>query len=187
MRKRINLFSKKNQKEAMPLLSARNRLYATIAGIVLFVVFLIINVFQFSLQKQVTSLEQKKSETYAYLLSVKDLEAKAQILTQKETQLQTYLKDNVEFIPYYNSLTQIQLVASDSAKLGAISISKDRLVEFSYDISPGTSLIELVKVIESSVFLEKFEYLTMSSFSLGSAELAKGYKFVFKGKFKPIP
>src|SRR3989338_1493110 len=186
MRKRLNLFSKKNQKEAMPLLSAKNRLYATIAGIVLFVVFLIINFFQFSLQKQVTSLEQKKSETYSYLLSVKDIEAKAQILTQKETQLQTYLKDNVEFIPYYKVLTETQLVSRNSDNLGAISISKDKSVEFSYDISPGASLIEVINVIESSAFLDKFEYLKMSSFSLGNAELAKGYKLVFKGKFNPI-
>ena len=104
MKNRINLFRRKPQVDYLSSHASLFKRYLTSAGIVLFIFFIFLMVQVFSLNKSLQDLLQKKGTYLQYLLSEKDIEANMLYFKSKQTQMNTFMKDDAHFVPYYQVL-----------------------------------------------------------------------------------
>lgn len=193
MKKRINLFIKKKNNSIAPFATDRINFYSTITGVILFVIFLIFIFLQVQVQAQKNSLINEKEELYNFILANKDDVAKMNLYTHKNEQLQLFLKDDAEFLPYYNLLKDALDKNGDPALdpvLDYMSINKDKRTEFTVRFTEYQPAYEFLKVMESQEFLDNFIDLKLVGFNLNDTVTAfsqkEGYELQFKGKFRPI-
>lgn len=184
-RKRINLFSKGNQHK---FLEAERKivLYSTVAGVAMFVVFLVFVTLGFMQKNTIAHLNTQKEEMLRYLVENKNSETETAYFLLKKDQLKTFLKDDAQFLPYYNILQDSIKEASDEGRVQAMVIDKDKKTKFVINFTDYDALYSYLKYVESDDFLRHFETLKLSSFSLDQAEGAqlKGYELKFEGVFK---
>src|SRR5690242_15725006 len=100
-RKRLNLFGRTQQKSLAAALNEKTVLYTTIIGIVLFVIFLVISVLNIMQKSHIQSLLNDKQKSLNFLTENKTNEAETTYFIQKKDQLNTFLKDDANFLPYY--------------------------------------------------------------------------------------
>ncbi len=147
-------------------------------------------------------LDKTKQEDLKYLLNDKDFEAKMIFFKSKKELVNTYLKDDAHFLPYYSLLLDsldnetASESASNSSSLQTVSIDKDRNTEFTVIINELDSAISFLKYVESEDFLSHFEDITLTQFNLledvieekneNSQQIKESYQFEFKGKFTKI-
>lgn len=193
MKKRINLFIKKKKSPIAPFATDRINFYSTIIGIILFVIFLFFIFLQIQVQAQKNSLIKEKEDLYGFILSNKDEIAKMNLYNHKNAQLQTFLQDDAEFLPYYNLLKDALLKDEDPSLdqvLDFMQIDKDKNTEFTVRFTEYQPAYEFLKVMESKEFLDNFIELKLVGFNLNdtitSSAEKKGYELQFNGKFKPI-
>lgn len=193
MKKRINLFIKKKKVSPNSISTDKINFYSTFIGIILFVVFLVFIFLQLQVQAQKSALLKEKQELYDFIIANKDDIAKMNIYTRKNTQLKGFLKDDAEFLPYYNLLKDA-LVRYDDAELNPVldymQIDKNKNTEFTVQFTEYPPAYEFLKVMESPEFLDNFIELKLVGFNLHDSPTIfsekRGYELQFKGKFKPI-
>ncbi len=193
MKKRINLFIKKKSSSASPIASEKVNFYGSIAGVILFTVFLAFIFLQYQVRAQKNSLLQEKQKLYNFILANKDEVAKMNLYTKKNNQLKTFLKDDAEFLPYYNLLKDAlskNQTANFNPDLDYMQIDKDKNTEFSVKFAEYEPAYTFLKIMESSEFLNNFSELKLIGFTLTNKiqtfDDKKGYELQFKGKFKAI-
>jgi hypothetical protein len=193
MKKRINLFIKKKSSPTSALASEKVNFYGSIVGVILFAVFLGFIFLRYQVQAGKNSLLQEKQNLYDFILANKDEVAKMNLYTKKNSQLKTFLKDDAEFLPYYNLLKDA-LSKNDTANfnpaLDYMQIDKDKNTEFSVKFADYEPAYKFLKIMESEEFLNNFIELKLIGFtltnSIKTADEQKGYVLQFKGKFKSI-
>lgn len=187
MKNRINLFKRKPRQDYLTLNAPRFKRYLSGFGVVLFLffIFLIFQVVQLDTKHQ--DLLKKKETYLKYLLDEKDLEANMRYFKSKQTQLNTFLKDDARFLPYYEVLSNSLKQASDRTQLDTIDIDKDRNTRFVVRFNSSDEMLLFLKYIEAEDFLKNFVSLSLQSFSL-SNQKTKGnrYQLELQGVFKEI-
>lgn len=192
MKKHINLFRKKKVDKNALLLSSQISKIGTILGVILFVVFAFFAVRVILLKRDILKLSQTKQILLTTLMNDKDSEAKMTFLNNKYSQLDTFLKDDAAFLPYYKIMKDVLSQSSNSAVIDSISISKDRSVQFLVSFGEFNDLISFLSYTESNEFLKHFEVLSLSNFSIkyeqirGIKEGRKVYQLSLAGVFKEI-
>lgn len=184
-RKRINLFSKGAQNKFFEV-ERKIVLYSTIAGAFLFVVFLVFVILGFTQKSTISNLNTEKEDMLRYLVENKNSETETAYFLLKKDQLKTFLKDDAQFLPYYNILRDAIKEASDQARVKSMLIDKDKKTNFVINFMDYDVLYSYLKYVESDDFLKHFEKLTLTSFSLDRTEdkKEKGYELNFEGVFK---
>jgi hypothetical protein len=187
-RKRVNLFSRNPGKYLASAISDKAVMYATVAGSVLFVAFLILSGLVFYQKTRMNSLLKEKEEHLSYLASNKNSEADTALFIIKKEQLKQFIKDDAQFLPYYNILQNSLALASNAATIQAMTLDKSRDVSFIINFTDYDLMYKYIRYIESQAFLKNFEILTLTTFSLNqsNAALSKGYQLNFEGKFKAL-
>ncbi|MEN9327747.1 MAG: hypothetical protein RI947_555 [Candidatus Parcubacteria bacterium] len=187
MKSRINLFQKRQRQDSW-LFTENTKLYSTIIGVVLFIVFMSFVWLQFRLQSQIVMLQEQKKGLLQSLIENKDIEAKINYFAAKDDQLKLYLKDDAEFLPYYNLLKDILAFSSESPILESMTLDKNKSTEFVVRFVQYAPAYEFLKFIESDSFLTHFTELRLNNFSLtqDSTNSEQGYQLRFRGKFKII-
>lgn len=193
MKKRINLFIKKRKNSIEPFVTDRINFYSTLMGILLFVIFLVFIFLQIRVQAQKNSLIKEKQDLYSFILSNKEEVAKMNLYSHKNAQLTSFLKDDAQFLPYYNLLKDAIIKNEDPSQdpvLDYMSIDKDKNTDFTVRFLEYQPAYVFLKVMESQTFLDNFIELKLVGFNLNdvanSVADKKGYELQFKGKFKPI-
>lgn len=188
MKRRINLFSAKKQRSESVLFTEQSKFTGTVIGIILFVVFLLFTILQIQLSSQVAGLQDEKKILLEATLGDKNSEAKLSYFVKKKEQLKNYLKDDAEFLPYYNLLKDILAFSSESPILESMTIDKKKTTTFIVRFEEYAPAYEFLKYIESASFLDNFNELRLDSFSLtrDNTNSAQGYQLRFHGKFKVI-
>lgn len=185
MKKRINLLSKQKKYLNFENLLQRLRLAILVIGIV--VLFLDIGFFAV-LIKQKTELDlvnEQKKGLLTFLVANKEAETKFIYLRTKENQVANFLKNDVNFFPYYNLLNESLQSASPQARLDSVLIDKDRATEFAVGFDDFVALLSFFKFTETPVFLNNFSELTLGGFNIIQQE-KKSYQLSFKGKFTQV-
>lgn len=187
MKTSINLFKRKPQSDYISVNAPRFKAYLNSIGIILFLIFLalIFQVLELS-SKQEELLKQK--ETYLrYLLQEKELEANMRYFKSKQLQMNTFLKDDANFLPYYKVLKESLEETSNQAELDTIDIDKDRNTRFIVIFNNSDDMLSFLKYIEGETFLKNFVELSLQSFNLNQLQ-AKGsrYELELRGVFKEI-
>ncbi len=103
----------------------------------------------------------------------------------KQKQISLYLKNDVNFFPYYNLLNDSLKSSSPEAQLDSVLIDRSKEADFSVAFVDFPSLLSFLKFAESEVFLKNFTDLSLKGFNLGTQQ-NKSLKLTFNGIFKDI-
>ncbi|MFH0773331.1 MAG: hypothetical protein V1922_03400 [bacterium] len=187
MKNRINLFKRKPQQDYISVNAPKFKKFLSGLGLLLFAFFL----FLISQVFRLTSSQQdllKKKETYLkYLLEEKDIEANMRYFKSKQTQVNTFMKEDAHFLPYYQVLKASLEQTSNNTILDTIDIDKNRNTRFIVKFKNSDEMLYFLRYIESEDFLKNFLSLSLQSFSLNQRQ-AKGsqYQLELQGVFKEL-
>ncbi|MCL4375007.1 hypothetical protein M1523_04070 [Patescibacteria group bacterium] len=159
------------------------RVIITVFGVTMFAGFIIVNLLQIKQQNDLKSLEEEKSQLLNELIADKDNEAKLNYFEVKSGQLNTFTKDDTQFVPYYKALNETLSQASDSSYLDSITIDKNKNTKFSVKLVDFNSLMGFIRYVESDKFKNQFSSLVLTSFSLSDTD-KRDYQLTFSGQFK---
>ena len=136
--------------------------------------------------KKLDVLYTEKKNLLEYLAQNKEVEAEFVYLRNKQSQITKIIDEDVNFLPYYNLLTDSLKQASPSPILDAIIITKDRTINFTLKFNDSNSIISFLKFAESESFLKNFSQLFISQFNLQSKKGSPSYQLLLLGKLNPI-
>ncbi|MCX7881303.1 MAG: hypothetical protein N2482_02190 [Patescibacteria group bacterium] len=186
MKKRINLFSKQKKYQNLEILFSRlysfNLIISFFFLIMIFLFFFIL----INLKKEKSDLTKEKENILMFLLKNKEAEVEYSYLKEKEDNLKKILKDDVNFIPYYNLITSSLKSASPEPVLKTMTIDKNRQVNLILSFDNLDSFFSFIKFAESDNFLKNFSQLTLSNFNLTQIEKKNDYQLTLKGKLNEI-
>lgn len=136
-------------------------------------------------KKQLDLFNTEKKNALLFLSLNKEAEAKFIFFRSKEKQIATFLKQDVNFFPFYNLLLESLKNSSPAARLESVVIGKDRTTEFGVGFDDFNSLSSFLRYAESDDFLKSFDQLTLGGFNILKQQ-KKTYQISFKGKFKAL-
>ncbi len=191
MKKRINLFTKTRKEIISPRAKQQILTVGTALAAIFFVVFIITTFLQFQTNNEKNTLLAEKQQILEFTIKNKDIVGKMSYFSGKSEQLNEFLKDDAQFLPYYNLLKDALTFQSDpeyTPVLESMLIDKLKNTDFTVRFSSYQPAAAFFKYMESEEFLENFSELTLVGFSLNdsSTGISRGYQLQFKGKFKPI-
>jgi len=188
MKNRINLFKRKPQQDYFSANAPKLKKYLTILGAILFIIFLILIIQIIFLNTEQQEGLTKKETYLRYLLSEKDIEANIRYFKSKQLQVNTFLKEDAQFVPYYEVLKKsLGETANDKATLEAIDIDKDRNTRFVVKFNNTDEMLLFLRYIETEEFLTNFQSLTLQSFSLNQQQKkGSNYQLELQGVFKEL-
>ncbi len=153
-------------------------------GIIFFIVFLSLFITLRSKGAQNTDLSSQKQGLLAALEDKQGDEAKIFYLQKKYSDLTGFLKDDSSSLPYYSLLTDALKESTQASNIKSFAIDKSRAVSFTIAFNSFPDLLNFFKFIESEVFLNNFEQISLKSFTvIGSEDKTENYEISFAGKF----
>ena len=139
---------------------------------------------------QINNLNESKRSLLAQLSSRKEDEVKLIKLSKKLNSYLEFVKDDANFIPYYELLLTTLQQSSQSATLTGFNIDKSRDMSFTLQFANFEEMLNAFQFIESAEFSKNFSSLYMNSFSgrgeSSDASVESNYELSFEGSFKPI-
>lgn len=112
-------------------------------------------------------------------------EAKLLLLSKKLSYYREFMKDDAQFVPYYNLLLEALQTSSQSGTLSEFNINKLHEVNFTIRFNSFEEMTQSFAFIESGRFLQNFKTLSMANFYGLNSEVGK-YELTFKGVFVDI-
>ena len=187
MKNRINLFKRKPEQDYIGIIAQKIKRYITGMGVVLFVIFLFLMYQMFQLNITQQNLLKKKETYLKYLLDKKDTESTIRYFVGKQAQVNTFLKDDANFLPYYQILKDSLAGTDDKAILDTVDIDKDRNTSFIVRFSSFDDVLLFLKYVEEESFLKNFTTLTLQSFNLTQqSSNMSHYQLELVGVFKKL-
>lgn len=142
-------------------------------------------VFYLYKNRELSRLENQQKLLLLSSDSQKNDEAKLLILSRKLSYYKEFIKDDAQFVPYYNLLLEALKTSSQSGTLSEFDIDKKHEVHFTVRYSSFEEMTQSFAFIESERFLQNFKTLSMSNF-FGTSSTQTKYELSFKGEFKEI-
>lgn len=187
MKNRINLFKQKPKLDFISIHAAKFKAYLTGAGVFVFIAFLLLINQVFLLDLLQRDLIKKKETYLKYLLDEKETEANMRYFKSKQTQLNTFLKNDANFLPYYEVLLSSIGETNANAVLDTIDIDKNRETRFIVKFTNDGEMLTFLNNIESENFLENFISLSLQNFSLNKqVSKSSKYQLELRGVFKEL-
>lgn len=186
MKKGINLITKQKKYLQYERFFRNLRIILVILATLLLVVITVSFLYLFSKNQQLERLMKEKKQILEFLSNNKQVEAEFIYFRNKQNRLISILNDDVNFLPYYNLITESLKSASPEPKLDTIIITKDRSINFTLTFDDSNSIILFLKFAESDEFLKSFSQLIISQFNIEFKKESKSYKLDLIGKLNPI-
>lgn len=134
--------------------------------------------------RYINLLSQKESYLNT-LLTAREAEKKLAFLTEKGSVFANFLKNDVNFLPYYRLLQSYLLASTSSANIDHINYDNQRNAEIVLIFSDYQNLYDSLQRLEDENFLNIFDNLTLDSFAISEGK-TKNYQLTLKGRFKPL-
>jgi len=178
-KKRINLLENRvDYQNALRLFY-----YVRVSSFFFFFIFLLVFFFSnlrlINDKKKLDSFFNQKKILLENEQSNIDEKVKINLLNKKYQNIQLFLKDDAQFLPYYNLLLSSLKTATAEPTLLSFTIDKEKNTEFNVGFSNFKQVIDFLNFIEGDYFLNKFESLVLNGFSISE----KTMNLSFKGKF----
>ncbi|MCX6732861.1 MAG: hypothetical protein NTV98_04960 [Candidatus Roizmanbacteria bacterium] len=187
MKNRINLFKRKPKQDFISVNAPKIKRYLTGAGVVLFLFFIFLITKVLNLNSTHQDLLKKKETYLKYLLDEKDVEANMRYFKSKQTQVNTFFKEDAQFLPYYEVLKKSLEETSNNAILDTIEIDKTRTTRFIVQFKNSDDMLSFLRYVEAEDFLKNFLSLSLQSFNLNQLQSSKGkYQLELRGVFKEL-
>lgn len=162
-------------------------------GVFIYSFVLVLSLFVFllfskQLDNRINDLQAQKAALLNQIKSRSTDEAGFIYLSKKVDLIDEFLRKDVKFLPYYNFLSrEFDKIGSDSASLDSFSVGNDRKTIFRTSFQNIAAMLNGLKFIESSTFLNKFDSLTLISANVVEGVSNKSiFEISFEGKFKPL-
>lgn len=136
-------------------------------------------------REKTVELQNQNQTLLNYIVQHKQVEANLLFFKQKEQQLVTILKTDVNFYPYYELLTNSLLQYGPQAKLVSLTMDNTHESEFTLQFPDYSSMLTFFKFAETDEFVKNFATLMLANFTATPGE-QQSYQLVFKGTFKEI-
>lgn len=127
--------------------------------------------------KQTKLLNLQKKDILDFLVNNKEVEAKFVYFRGKEKQLGDIIKQDVNFLPYYNLLKNSLKNSTPEAKLDSVVIDKNRKVSFIVSFGDYNGILSFLKFAETDSFLHNFNNLVLSNFNTLAKDKTKAGTF----------
>lgn len=187
MKTRINLFRRKPQQDFISVHAPQAKKTLNILGIFIFFIFVFLIIQVVNLDTAQQSLLHKKETYLKYLLDEKEAEVNVRYFKSKQTQMNTFLKNDANFLPYYTVLKKSLDEAESKPILDTIDIDKDRNTRFIVRFTNYDEMDLFLKYIESEVFLKNFSSLSLQTFSINKQTVSGNrFELELKGTFKEL-
>lgn len=184
---RINLLTSKQDYYRLESYFDIFRKFLVLYCIALFLIISGLAGFRIYQASQLNKLYDTKTQILSQLSSRKSDEVKLIKLSKKLNSYREFIKDDAQFIPYYELLLTTLRQSSQSATLTEFNIDKSRGMNFKLQFSNFEEMVNTFEFIESPDFTRSFDRLDMKDFiGRGDAEEANRYELSFEGSFKPI-
>lgn len=186
MKQRINLFdyyhtsANKNAKVIKQI-----RFYCVTTTVILVIIFAALFIARFELNRRIKSLQKEEGIIIANIVNSQNKDSSLEQLVARKELIQTYLKDDVQFTPYYR-LVQTFLANKPNVQLSNFSLNNKRETEFSFTVSDYDSYKALIQELEKSAFVKNFNELEMSGVAIEKTIPEDGLGINFSGTFKEI-
>lgn len=183
--KRINLLIKQTKYLRL------ERIFSSLKLAIVFVIVLFLLTYAaassllFKQKQTISELNAQKKSLLELLLANKEVEAKFVYFRNKQKQLSDILKDDVNFYPYYQLLTDSLKKSTPEARLDTVVIDKSKAVNFTVSFNDFASMLSFFKFAESDDFLKNFNLLILSNFSTVQTTKSS-YQLVFRGSFSQL-
>ena len=186
MKKGINLISK--QKKYLRYEAFFRNIRRTLLIVSsIFLIFLVSVFFTLAVKnKELERVMQEKKRILDFLNTNKEVEAEFVYFRNKHQRLEAILSEDVNFLPYYNLITDSLKSASPEPILEKILITKDRAINFTLNFDNTDSIVLFLKFAESDPFLKNFSQLLISQFNLQSEKAGQNYQLNLVGQLIPI-
>jgi type II secretory pathway component PulL len=186
MRKnRVNLLITKADYNRYENFFSRLRIVSLFISFVLLFSTLLIYLTFFKKKADLDSLIKEKNNINKEISAKSQNFTKLNAIIDRYELLGKYLKEDANFLPYYTLLISSLSESTNSAKIEAFKIDKQRNTQFTVSFNNFIELMNFFKLIESKKFLDNFEILSLKKFNLISDSLLiQNYQLVFNGKFK---
>jgi hypothetical protein len=180
--KRINLLQNRYDYYALERLFVWLRRGVVVYSFVFLLLVLGAFAFYMSKQQDLARLENQKRLLLLSSQQQKDQEAKLLLLSKKLGYYNEFIKDDAQFVPYYNLLLEALQTSSQSGTLSQFNINKNHEVEFTIRFNTFDEMTTSFAFIESERFLKNFKTLSMANFFGLTSDQSK-YELSFKGVF----
>jgi hypothetical protein len=185
MKKGINLLIKQDQYIKYERVFKQLKLVLVLFCIVALLEYIGLYLVVRSQRQKTVELQNQNQTLLNYIVQNKQVEANLLFFNQKEHQLVTILKTDVNFYPYYELLTNSLLQYGAQAKLVSLTMDNSRLSEFTLQFPDYSSMLTFFKFAETDEFVKNFDTLVLSNFTATPGS-QQSYQLVFKGTFKEI-
>lgn len=186
MKKGINLITKRKKYLQYEKFFYRLKEIVLLMGILLLFLAISLNLYLFKQNQKLTKLINEKKGLLEFIAKNKEVEAEFVYFRNKQNRLMSILKEDVNFLPYYNLITDSFKTASPEPRVDNIVITKDRAINLSLTFDDSNSMVLFLKFAESENFLKNFSELIVSQFKIGMEKNSKGYQLNLVGKLNPI-
>ena len=188
MKKRINLLTKQVEYKSLEKIFKHLRIYIGVFFIVFLIYFSVIFFLLLRQNIEKQKLISQKAELLTYLADQKEAEAKFIYFDSKYKQIKNFLKNDVNFEPYYKILNDSLKLASPEPELQDLKINEKREFNFDLSFSSVENILVFLKFAENDRFLSNFDALTLSDFNYEQSgkENETSLQLHFKGVFKKI-
>ncbi|NMB83753.1 hypothetical protein GYA28_00510 [Candidatus Roizmanbacteria bacterium] len=183
MKKRINLLVKQKKYLQIEELFKYIKLGVVVTTVIFFVIISVYLLLLSSSKRKIDILIVEKKQLLEYVLKNKEVEAKFKYFHGKNSQIQTIMKNDVNFYPYYSLLKESLKNASPEPVLESVVIDRTRATTFTLSFNNLTSLLTFLKYAESPGFLSNFSELSLHQFGIDQKNNEKTYSANLVGKF----
>lgn len=185
MKKYINLLTtKKDYKEKEQFFLILRKISFVLIFFT-FILLITILLFQQKINSQYQKLLLEKENYLQQLLSKKEIEKKVIYINEKGVTFNKILKEDVDFLPYYQTLIDYFPASSQSATIKSISFNNKKEVKIVVNFINEQELYQFLDHLEEDKFLNLFSNLFLNSFNLSEKE-KKFYQLILEGQFKPL-
>lgn len=180
MRRRIDLFNKKKQKQPIPSHAVTLRNYGILVMLVSMIFSIGAGIFYYLQTQDLVQVRSEIRSIESFISQSDDIQGNIVYFITKKDQLNEYQANDTQFRDYYLLLTNIVDQSDTDSQLTQMTLNKEYETSFIIAIPEFDEGESLLSFVESEEFLQYFESLTMNSFTVGSGDKLE---LRFRGKF----
>lgn len=186
-KKEINLLTNQRDFNRVEKFFRRFRRLILIYSLLFVLLILVLGLLIYRQNSQIQAFLEQKKNYLSILGENGGQEAKLIYIGKKLNSYEKFIRNDAEFLPYYNLLIGSLSTGQIPASLSSLTIEKSRNTTFSLSFDNSDSLLKSFDFLESDDFLKYFENLSISQFQAQAGEKNSGPpQLSFTGKFHQL-
>jgi len=185
MKRRVNLFARREQTSQLSLRFSQVQKGGIIGGVVLVIGLVVVMGGYLFLNAKHSSAQESLNQVKRYILLNQSFSQQIREFNFKYSALQSFLQEDAKGYQYYDILLSLFEKTQANERLTDFSIDNKQSVSFSVQFEQYEDALLFIQEIESPSFTDAFQSLSIGSFSVLNAGDSE-YTLILHGVFMPI-